>query len=345
MKKIRVRWIIQAVCLVLVWCLKLFPNGGEWYATTIYPVCSGGLACFSSWFPFSLNDWFIYGSLAGILLYLIYAIWRKRRVKQALAHVAAYLVWVYIWFYAAWGLNYYRSDFYQRTQLERPVYSAGLFEHFLQVYTDSLNAAYCPVDTVEKDKVEAVLKAGYAALDKKYGLINPPDDLRPKPMLFPSLMSGVGVMGYIGPFFVECHVSKDLLPVQYASTCAHEMAHVLGVSNEAEANYYSYLICTTSSVREIRFSGYFSLLPYVLSNAYQVLPESDFKAWQETLRPEIIALYREKADHWRALYNPFLGEIQDKMYNWYLKGNRISSGTANYSEVISLIMAAQSASF
>ena len=123
------------------------------------------------------------------------------------------------------------------------------------------------------------------------------------------------------------------------------MAHVLGVSSEAEANYYSYLICTTSSVREIRFSGYFSLLPYVLSNAYQVLPESDFKAWQETLRPEIIALYREKADHWRALYNPFLGEIQDKMYNWYLKGNRISSGTANYSEVISLIMAAQSASF
>lgn len=47
MKKIRVRWIIQAVCLVLVWLLKLFPNGGEWYATTIYPVCSSGLACFS----------------------------------------------------------------------------------------------------------------------------------------------------------------------------------------------------------------------------------------------------------------------------------------------------------
>ena len=159
MKKIRVRWIIQAVCLLLVWLLKLFPHGGEWYATTIYPVCSSGLACFSSWFPFSLNDWFIYGSLAGILLYLIYAIWRKRRLKQALVHVAAYLVWVYIWFYAAWGLNYYRNDFYQRTQLERPVYSAGLFEHFLQLYTDSLNAAYCPVDTVEKDKVEAVLTA------------------------------------------------------------------------------------------------------------------------------------------------------------------------------------------
>lgn len=345
MKKIRVRWIIQAVCLVLVWLLKLFPHGGEWYATTIYPVCSGGLACFSSFFPFSLNDLFIYGSLAGILLYLLYALLWKHRVKQALVHVVEYLVWVYIWFYAVWGLNYYRNDFYQRTQLQRQVYSEELFERFLQVYTDSLNAAYCLVDTVEKEKVEAAIKASYAVLDKKYGLTCPPEILRPKPMLFPSLMSGVGVMGYIGPFFIESHLSKDLLPVQYAATCAHEMAHVLGISSEAEANYYSYLICTTSSEREIRFSGYFSLLPYVLSNVYRVLPEADFKAWRETLRPEVVSLYREKADHWQALYNPLLGEIQDKMYNWYLKGNRISSGTANYSEVIGLIIAAQSASF
>lgn len=304
MKKIRVRWIIQAVCLVLVWLLKLFPNGGEWYATTIYPVCSSGLACFSSFFPFSLNDLFIYGSLAGILLYLLYALLWKHRVKQALVHVVEYLVWVYIWFYAAWGLNYCRNDFYQRTQLQRQVYSEELFERFLQVYTDSLNAAYCLVDTVEKEKVDATIKASYAVLNKEYGLTCPPENLRPKPMLFPSLMSGVGVMGYIGPFFIESHLSKDLLPVQYAATCAHEMAHVLGISSEAEANYYSYLICTTSSEREIRFSGYFSLLPYVLSNAYRVLPEADFKAWRETLRPEIVSLYREKADHWQNLYNP-----------------------------------------
>ena len=157
-------------------------------------------------------------------------------------------------------------------------------------------------------------------------------------MLCPPLMSGVGVLGYIGPFFTEFNLNPDLLPEQYAATYAHEMAHVLGIANEAEANFYSYKVCTASSVPAIRFSGYFSLLPYVISNAYRLLPSSDFETWKESLRPEIRALYRQKQSHWEALYNPFIGDIQAKIYNWYLKGNRIPTGTANYSEVISLII-------
>ena len=119
--------------------------------------------------------------------------------------------------------------------------------------------------------------------------------MRVKEMLVPSLMSGVGVMGYIGPFFVEYNLNPQLLPVQYPATYAHEMAHVLGVSNEAEANYYGYRICISSSVREIRFSGYFSLLGYVLSNAYSVLDEEAFESWKNRLRPEIRELYNQKS--------------------------------------------------
>ena len=81
-------------------------------------------------------------------------------------------------------------------------------------------------------------------------------------------------MGYMGPFFTEFNLNGQLLPVQYPATYAHEMAHVLSISNEAEANLYSYLICTGSSVPEIRFSGYFSLLPYALSNAYVALDKT-----------------------------------------------------------------------
>ena len=84
-------------------------------------------------------------------------------------------------------------------------------------------------------------------------------------------------MGYMGPFFTEFNLNGQLLPVQYPATYAHEMAHALSISNEAEANLYSYLICTSSSVPEIRFSGYFSLLPYVLSNAYVALDKDSFE--------------------------------------------------------------------
>ena len=65
--------------------------------------------------------------------------------------------------------------------------------------------------------------------------------------------------------------------------------------------------------------------------------------WVDSLRPEIKQLYQEEIAHWQALYNPTIGEWQDVLYNMYLKGNRISSGTANYSEVIALIMAEETA--
>ena len=44
---------------------------------------------------------------------------------------------------------------------------------------------------------------------------------------------------------------------------------------------------------------------------------------------------------WREKYNPGMGQIQHQVYNAYLKGNQVSSGTKNYSEVIGLLMSLQ----
>lgn len=61
--------------------------------------------------PFFRRDCFIYGSIAGLLGYLSYAIIRRRRIGRTIRHVVEYLAWVYVWFYIAWGLNYFREDF------------------------------------------------------------------------------------------------------------------------------------------------------------------------------------------------------------------------------------------
>lgn len=122
------------------------------------------------------------------------------------------------------------------------------------------------------------------------------------------------------------------------------MAHVLGISSEAEANLYGFLVCSRSEVAEIRFSAYFALLPYVLSNAYQLLPEEEFNQWKETISPEVKDVYNRKVVYWQAMYSPFIGEIQSAAYNWFLKGNNIPSGRKNYSEVVALLMALKNAS-
>lgn len=339
MKKICVRWILLTILLVFVWIAMRQPLMGEWYARHLYPAISAVLSRVSALFPFSLGDCFIYGSIAGLLIYAVYAIVRKRSWKTTVGRMLEYLLWVYVWFYMAWGLNYFRQDFFTRTQIPYAEYSADAFRSFLSAYTDSLNASFVAVGKIDEAVVAEETLKGYQEIAGRFGLVSPAGYLHPKPMLLPGLMSGVGVLGYVGPFFTEYNLNPKLLPVQYPFTYAHEMAHVLGVSSEAEANLYGYLVCTRSEVPEIRFSGYFSLLSYVLGNAWQLLPEEEFTQWKETISPEIKNLYNQKVTYWQSLYSPAIGEIQDTAYNLFLKSNNIPSGRKNYSEVVALLMA------
>lgn len=358
LKKIRFRWVVWAVLWIGIEWTRFHPAAGEWYARTVYPFISRGLSSFSRLFPFSIGDCFIYGSVAGLVIYLLYAWIKRKKGWGTLRFAAEYLAWVYVWFYLAWGLNYFRQDFFTRTGVSPVPYSPERFESFLEAYTDSLNASYVPLENIDTFSVAATVEEGYDRLSSRIGLLRPgrrkgrPTDrnrpagdsvvslrFRAKPMLFSSWMSGVGVMGYVGPFFNEFNLNADLLPAQYPAVYAHELSHVLGISSEAEANLYSYLVCTSSDLPEVRFSGYFSLFPYVLGNAYRILDAEAFEAWKAKLRPEIKELYNRKNAYWQARYSPWIGKMQDAAYNLFLKGNRISSGTANYSEVIELVIA------
>lgn len=331
--------IALALLLAFVWLAMYVRGMGEWYAQHIYPSVSFILSSFSALFPFSLSDCLIYGSIAGLPVYLLYGLIRKKRFLHRILRTAEFLLWIYAWFYMAWGLNYFRDGFYQRAGVEPASYSAGAFRTFLSDYTALLNETCCEDFRVTREALDAAVKEGYENLSAELRIMRPEGYLRPKPMLFSSLMSAVGVKGYIGPFFVEYTLNRDLLPEEQPFTCAHEMAHVLGVSNEAEANLCGYLACMSSDVQAIRFSALFSLFPYVLGNAYRLYSEEEFKAWVESVRPEVLRLYENRRAYWQSLYSPFVGEMQDWLYNIFLKSNRIPSGTANYSEVVALLMA------
>lgn len=338
-KKIRIRWVVLAVLLVFIRIVMLYPAVGEWYARQVYPAISAVLSGFSSLFPFSVGDCFIYGSIAGLIVYLVYAIVKRRSWIKTLGRITEYLLWVYVWFYMAWGMNYFRADFYTRSEVPYVDYSEDDFRSFLTAYTDSLNSTYLWFDKIDPLLVAKETKEGYEKIAERFGLNRPSGRLRAKPMLISPMMSSVGVLGYMGPFLNEFNLNRSLLPVQYPFTYAHELAHMLGISNEAEANLYGFLVCSHSEIPEIRFSGYLALLPYVLGNAYQLLPEEEFKRWTETISPEVKHIYNQKITYWDALYSPLVGEIQDTAYNWFLKGNNIPSGRKNYSEVIALLLA------
>ena len=251
---------------------------------------------------------------------------------------AELLVGVYLWFYVGWGINYFRKDFFTRSSLEYVAYQDSTFHHFLADYTRRLNQAYTQSPFPSHEVIEKEAKQLFAQVPSRFGLSSPKAYQHPKRVMFNTLYSGVGVLGYMGPFFAESQLNRELPSLQWPFTYAHEYSHLLGVSSEAEANFWAYQICIRSVSPAVRYSGYFGLLPYVLSNAAALLEEADYRQLLSSIRPEILQTLREKQAYWQARYNPVVGRVQELMYEYYLKGNQIPSGQKNYAEVVAMIL-------
>ncbi len=342
MKKnsIKIRRLILGVLILIVWTTQWVPALAACYSKTIYPGISYLLSGVSSLFPFAIGDLFVALSIAGVLIYPFYARIRKKlKWKTILLHDGEYLMWIYVWFYLAWGLNYSQPNFYQRTSIPYTNYNDTTFSTFVDDYILRLNASYTPSKEIDRQKVRDESVRLYHQLSDSLGVHRPPHSHpRVKTMLFTPLISKVGVTGSMAPFFCEFTLNGDLLPHDYPATYAHELAHLLGITSEAEANFYAYQVCTRSSVPEIRFSGYYSVLGHVMGNARRLLPEEEYQKLFGRIRPEIIRQAQEDQSYWSAKYSPLIGAVQDWMYDLYLKGNKIESGRKNYSEVVGLLI-------
>lgn len=237
------------------------------------------------------------------------------------------------------GAELLAKDFYGRTGIPYTAYTPENFQRFVNSYVDSLNASYVQVTSINEPLVCRESVRGYDRISHSLGVHRPPHQSpRVKTMLFTPLISMVGVTGSMGPFFCEFTLNGDLLPPQYPATYAHELAHLLGITSEAEANFYAYQVCTRSEARGIRFSGYLSVLSHVLGNARRLMNEEEYTRLFRRIRPEIIELAQTNQEYWMAKYSPLIGDIQDWIYDLYLKGNKIQSGRKNYSEVIGLLI-------
>ena len=158
-----------------------------------------------------------------------------------------------------------------------------------------------------------------------------------KPLLNP-LYSAVGVLGFMGPFLCESQLNLDLLEAEYPFTLAHELAHLAGVTSEAEANYWAYVYCRQSDNPAVRYSGHLGLLPYVATSAGSLLPEDAYSAWTETLSDKAKADYAANRAHWDAKRVGVIDEVQRWMMDRFLRTNGVSEGAKDYYGVIGMLM-------
>ena len=368
MKKIRY-WVLIAL-LLIVTLFRTIPGWGYFYTLYIYPLIGTILSPISGWFPFAVGDLFIALSIAWCI---IYPIWKRK--KAAIGRVVEYLLWVYAWFYLAWGLNYSQPNIYYRIGMKPAKVDSVKFKAFAYRYADSLNYYYSkgelseerrvkseesdtPIEEKLKNETAKTILLGYKQLECKEKSvksvesvgsvesvetlgINSPFNNNPhaKTMVFSRLSSMAGVTGSMGPFFCEFTLNGDIRPHDYPATYAHEFAHFLGVANEGEANFYSYIVCTSSSDRAVKFSGYYHIFFHVLNNVFDILGEKEGEKYLKHIRPEIIRLAKSDRKYWLDKRCKALDKAQDFIFDLYLRGNHVAGGRKSYSGVIALILA------
>ena len=340
--KLKFRHILLFLLVAFVFAARFFMQIGEWYSTALYPSISGALSWLASWIPFSLEEILVVSLSLMLVFIVIVGVRRRDGYRKIFFRTCEILLWIYVWFYIGWGCNYYRESLYTRSGIERQAYDESVFKDFITDYADSLNSTYeaLPNDSfyVGYDCFEDQVKEAFAALPPSAGLSAPRQWQHPKRLLFNGLYSSVGVMGFMGPFFCETQLNNDLMPAQFHFVYVHEYSHLLGVSSEDEANFWAYTICTRSDEPVLRYAGYYGLLPYVLANAFRVLPEEDYRQFVSTISPAVIAMYNTQREYWNSRYSKTLGRLQSVVYDAFLKGNKVTSGTASYLEVIDMII-------
>jgi len=305
------------------------------YSQTFYPVVAFVLSFASKWVSFSLDDAF-YALLAIFLIVLlILVLLRKIRFGRFFLIIVQTLAICYVLFYWSWGFNYYRSGINDRLEISKSKPDTAQFVRVLEDLIKQTNESYCTFDSISKPEISRLVESSYQK--HAYFLkINYPQGTRvPKPISLSSFFAKAGIAGYYGPFFSEVHLNDSLLMIEYPQVLAHESAHQLGVTSEAEANFYSWLVCIGSDSKQLRYSANISILSYFLSQGKRL---HNFADLVHQINKPVIDDIRKVQKHWADMRNERIDKAAEKVNDAYLKTNKVEKGIEDYFGVVQFVM-------
>lgn len=330
--------VIGVISAVIVLFCMGNRYAGDFYAMHIYPWVSAVLSLLASPFRFSLQFLMILLFFAAFVWIIVNSYRKKQGFLRCFLKEFTLIVWIFVWSYLGWCLNYSRSPITSRLGLATVEYDSTAFRAFLTDFTEEMNALWVSEVSVDENQAERSIKDFYASVPEKYGLCQPKKWHHPKKMPFQRIESGMGISGYFGPLFCESHLNYDVPAVDLYFTFAHEYSHLLGISSEAEANWWAFQCCRSSDIPEMKYSAYLYMLSSVAANASRLLSEDEYRQWTMTIRTEVKDDYDASRNFWKSMRIPMLDKAQGWIYDLYLKGNNIPSGMKNYSEAVGLLM-------
>lgn len=341
---------MQAVVVGLAATAGWAPVSGEaveeWFSTGLYPVIQRHLTPIANALPFAWLDLLAltaFGVAAVMCVRAIHAARATRRISPLLRAGAALTTTaaaVYLTFLMLWGLNYRRVPMSDRLVVETGAPTADAVLALGMDAATNLNALHSeahragwPSQPLEDESLRRAFVAVQRLLTDEAGTAIPG---RLKETLFGSYFRWSGVDGMINPFGLEVLANPDLLPFERPFIAAHEWSHLAGFADESEASFVGWLMCMRGSV-PAQYSGWLFLYWQVngeldassrgqLADGLDEGPRHDLNAIVERLRRGQRAWVRVAG--WRV-------------YDQYLKANRVEEGVRSYDAVVTLILRAR----
>jgi hypothetical protein len=342
------RWLQAATMTLAVACAILPAN--PWaiertFSTGIYPSVQRHVTSLSNLTPFALFDVITLGAALTLLATVVHGIRRARRERRwvallpMLAHLATGAAAAYLIFLGAWGFNYRRVPMSDRLVIQ---HGAPDSEAVLQLGLRSaaeLNALHGPAhaagwsDTPLDDQP---LREAFVSVQG--WLSDAPTAVpgRLKATIYGPYFRWTSIDGMVNPFALEVIANPDLLPFERPFVAAHEWAHLAGYAHEAEANFVGWLTCLRGGTGA-RYSGWLFLFLQVNG---EVDPEARARLWtslEEGPRSDVQAI----ADRIRRGQLPALRTASWRVYDQYLRANRVEEGIRSYGAVVTLILRAR----
>jgi len=344
MSRVRVRgwWLLPLLVVGMFaapWPAWMIEHG---YARRLYPRIQQVVTSFSNLTDVAMID-------VGLIVIALFLLWRVVQFLRAgrdrgwgsgawelarrIVRVAALLA---LTFLILWGLNY------RRVPLEDTLRGGSVGETSPAAL---LALASTAAQSANRLRDAAHLEpAGYSEIATRLepsfqqGLTRlglPPMQVAGRPKVSHVLtpfFTAAGVNGMVNPVALESIVHPDLLPFERPMVLAHEWAHLAGFADEADASAIAWLACVTGDPA-LAYSAHFVV---VLETA-SLLRREEWRALRATLSPGVI----EDIEALRARLSrqqPAVRDTAFKVYDGYLKTNRVEDGIRSYSRVVRVLL-------
>ena len=312
------------------------------YSARFYAALQPGLTSFSNLLPFALLDVLIVTAAAlwlGLAARDLRRFDRWRATRRAGLRTITWAASAYLVFLILWGFNYRRVRLVERLPFDATRVTPEAVTRAARLAAGRANELYDPKrgeDAAASGPVDPTVAAALKRALEDIGRAHRVVPARPKSTMLDAYFRRVGVDGMIDPFFLETLIASDLLPFERPFIVAHEWSHLAGIADEGEANFVGWLACVRASPAA-QYSGWL----FLYRELVEAVPARDRASVAGRLGPGPRADLRAIRERFLRNVNPRVSAAGWRVYDSYLKANRIEAGAASYEEVVRLVVGAR----